>query len=49
VEANEGRPFHPKVRPVDPATGVPFEKNLINTADDPARYAVIGIADSTQT
>ncbi len=45
VEANEGRPFHPKVRPVDPATGAPYEKVLINTADDPARYAVIGVAD----
>ncbi len=46
VEANEGDPFHPIVRPVgaDPA-----EESLINIADDPAKYAGTGIANSAET
>ena len=45
VEANEGEPFNPKVRPVDPSTGEPSENVIIDTADRPVEYAVIGLAD----
>jgi putative nucleotidyltransferase with HDIG domain len=46
VEANEGEPFNPKVSPVNPGTGIPSDKMVINTAENPAQYAVIGVVDS---
>ncbi|UCD56108.1 MAG: HD-GYP domain-containing protein [Candidatus Hydrogenedentota bacterium] len=48
VEANEDNPFSPKVRTVRDRAGNPTEGPLINTAEDPARYAIAGIADSEQ-
>jgi putative nucleotidyltransferase with HDIG domain len=46
VEANEGEPFSPKVSPVNPDTGVRSDKMVINTAENPVQYAVIGVVDS---
>ena len=46
VEANEGEPFNPKVSPVNPGTGIPSDKMIINTAENPVQYAVIGVIDS---
>jgi putative nucleotidyltransferase with HDIG domain len=46
VEANDGEPFHPKVSPVDPSTGEPSENVVIDTAERPVQYAVIGLAES---
>ena len=46
VEANEGEPFNPKVSPINPDTGIPSDKMVINTAENPAQYAVIGVVDS---
>ena len=41
AEANEGDPFHPKVRPIDPTTGAPAEIVLLDTAADPIRSAAL--------
>jgi len=49
VEANEGEPFHPKVHPLNPDTGKPFEEITIDTAERRAEYAVVGIAESELT
>ncbi len=46
VEANEGEPFNPKVSPVDPVTGEPSENVVIDTAERPVEYAVMGLAES---
>ena len=46
VEANDGEPFNPKVSPVDPSTGEPSKNVVIDTAERPVEYAVIGLADS---
>lgn len=49
VEANEGEPLLPKVCPINPATGEVSDKMLINTAENPAQHAVIGIADPKES
>ena len=46
VEPNEDQPFSPKVRTVCAETSDPNESPLIDTAEDPAQYAVVGVADS---
>ncbi len=48
VEANEDMPFSPKVRPVCDDGGEPTEDDIIDTAEDPTRYAVVGIAESQE-
>ncbi len=44
VEPNEGNPFLPKVRTFDDEEGLQ-NGALIDTSEDPTRYAVIGIAE----
>lgn len=46
VEPNEDNPFFPKVKILEGSPHTPTDGPPINTADDPSRYAVAGVADS---
>ncbi|MBI5115830.1 HD-GYP domain-containing protein [Candidatus Poribacteria bacterium] len=46
VEPNEDNPFSPKVRALSENSGNQTDNQLIDTSKDPARYAVVGLADS---
>ncbi len=48
VEPNEDDPFSPKVRLLAEHAGNPPDDRLIDTSKDPAHYAVVGLADSSQ-
>jgi putative nucleotidyltransferase with HDIG domain len=46
IEPNEDNPFHPKVQIIRPRSANPADSPLINTAEDPSKYAVVSVADS---
>ncbi len=46
VEPNEDNPFLPKVKIVSNRSVNPADNPVINTAEDPEKYAIVGVADS---
>jgi putative nucleotidyltransferase with HDIG domain len=48
VEPHVDHPFSPKVRIIGARTSDLEDAPLIDTAEDPARYAVVGVADSEE-
>jgi putative nucleotidyltransferase with HDIG domain len=47
VEPNEDSPYFPKVKILEANNSLSADSPLINTAADPAKYAVSGVADSS--
>jgi hypothetical protein len=46
IEANPDNPMYPKVRLIREDTGELAEETLIDTSEDPAKYSIVGVADS---
>jgi len=46
IEPNEDKPFFPKVRTIGDKISDLNESPLIDTSENPAQYAVVGVADS---